>query len=161
MTAMTTATFPLDTLIACGNCGEAMALAQERQPRYVCPSDCGTPTLDASELNMAVVAQVLTSLITDDTFPAFREMVNRHIDEETRRNPDVNVDVLRNDDELRRLINEPKAIIGEAMRPYTENILCNFIERIEATAGTATIHYVMPLPGKLQQTIGLPEPLAK
>ena len=158
---MTTATFPLDTLIDCGNCGEALELVQGPEPRYVCPGDCGTPTLDASEFNMAVVAQVLGSLITEDTFPAFREMVNRYIDEEIQRNPGVNLEGLRNDDELHRLITEPKAIITEALRPYTENILCNFIERIEATAGTATIHYAVPLPGQLSQTISLPEPLTK
>ena len=129
--------------------------------RYVCPKDCGTPALDAPEFNTAVVAQVLTSLITEDTFPTFREMVYRHIDEEIQRNPDVNLDALRNDDELLKLISEPKAIITEAMRPYTENILCNFIERIEATAGTATIHYVTPLPGQTRQTIRLPELLTK
>ena len=158
---MTTATFPLDTLIDCGNCGVAMDLVQESEPQYVCPSTCGTPMIDAREFNMAVVAQVLNSLITEDTFPAFREMVNRQIDEEIQRAPNVNVDGLRNDDELHRLIKEPKAIMAEAMRPYTENILCNFIERIEATAGTVTIHYVMPLSGQTRQTIGLPELLTK
>ena len=161
MTAMTTTTFPLDTLVDCGNCGVSMDLVQGPEPRYVCPGNCGTPALAAPEFNMAVVAQVLNSLITEDTFPTFREMVNRCIDDEIQRNPDANVDGLRNDDELRRLINQPKAIIAEAMRPYTENILCNLIDRIEATAGTATIHYVMPLPGQTRQTIGLPELLTK
>ena len=138
-----------------------MDLAQEPEPRYVCLNDCGTPALDAAQFNLAVVGQALGSLITEETFPAFREMVNRHIDEETQRNPHVNLSGLRNDDDLRRLISEPKAIITEAMRPYTENILCNVIERIEATAVTATIHYVISLPGQARQTIGLPELLTK
>ena len=161
MTAMTTATFPLDTLIDCGNCGDAMDLVQEPKPRYTCPNDCGAPALDAAEFNMAVIAQVLGSLINEDTFSTFREMMNQHIDEETQRNPGVNLEALRNDDELHRLITEPKAIITESMRPYTENILCNVIKHIEATAGTATVHYVMPLPGQNRQTINLPELLTK
>ena len=162
MTIDTTQRFPLDHLLQCGRCGTPMHLEDGPDPAYVCtgkpaqPEACETPSLRAEALNRHLVGQVLSVIITDVTFDAFRAAVGGALAE-------AGHDPAEADELCQTAASVPEWLLTAGQAPEGGAVFDRFIDRIRIEPGTAEVEYKLPLPpgtpmaGKLGQTISLPE----
>ena len=158
----TASRFPLDNLLECGRCGTTMRLDGASEPRHTCKGQsdkanpCGTPPLRAVALNRLLIGEVMPVVITDSTFPAFRQAVGGALAKFPRQTQ-------WGYDELRRVAISPDWVMAEGQEADAAAVLTRFIDRIRVQPGSATVEYSMQLPagaplaGSLQQDISLPD----
>ena len=154
--------FPLDHLLQCGQCGAPMQLDDGPDPIYACTGrpdgadPCGTPALRAEDLNRRLLGQVMSVIITDRTFDAFKAAVGGALAE-------AGHDATEADDLVRKAASVPEWLMTREQAPEGGEVFGRFINRILVEPGTAEVEYKLPLPagtplaGKLVQTISLPE----
>ena len=164
MTIEALRSFPLDNLLQCSQCGAPMYLQTRPEPAYTCAGStdqaepCGAPALRAMDLNQHLLSQVLTVLITDSTFPAFRAEVGGALA--------IFGQELPEDEELHRNItSDPGWLMAAEQVVEAGAVLGRFIDRIQIRKGAALVEYRQPLPagspqaGRVRQDISLPESL--
>ena len=103
--------FPLDHLLECSQCRGPIHIGEGPDPVYTCAGrthqaePCGAPALRAAELNRLLPGQVMSVIITDSTFPAFREEVGGALAEVGQEPPE--------EDEIRRTATDPEWLLTE------------------------------------------------
>ena len=152
--------FPLDELLQCGQCGAPLHLADQV---YTCSGrpngtdPCTAPPLRAADLNRHLLSQVMSVIITDSTFAAFKAAVGGALGEAGHHDP------AEADDLIKNAATAPDWLMTAEQAPEGGEVWGRFIERIRVGPGAAEVEYRLPLPagtplaGKLGQTISLPE----
>ena len=138
--------FPLDNLLQCGQCGAPLHLEDGPDPAYACAgrSDrtepCGAPFLRAEDLNRHLLSQVMSVIITDSTFDAFKAAVGGALGEAGHHDP------AEADDLIKNAATAPDWLMTAEQAPEGGEVWGRFIERIRVGPGAAEIQYRLPLP---------------
>ena len=152
--------FPLDNLLQCGQCGTPLHLADQV---YTCSGGpngtdpCTAPPLRAADLNRHLLSQVMSVIITDSTFDAFKAAVGGDLGEAGHHDP------AEADDLIKNAATAPDWLMTAEQAPEGGEVFDRFIERIRVGPGAAEVEYRLPLPagtplaGRSGQTISLPE----
>ena len=137
--------------------------------RYIChnrlrkENSCGTPALQATDLNRLIIREVMSSVISDATSPAFQAQVNLALANAQRNVPETEREGPWDEETTRRRATDPTWTLLEDRAPEAGAILSKFIDSIQVGSGTAEVRYSVPLPegtplaGTFRQFITLPE----
>ena len=134
-------TFPLDTMLICGQCDKPMRINDGPEPRYVCKPECSTPSLRAGSVDMMLIGRILETILTPRNTAAVLRMANKELADET----DGQRSMTNRD--IEKLYKRPDLLVQTAGSTFeTRNLLSRFIEEIQIHSGRAVIRYSIPLP---------------
>ena len=154
--------FPLDHLLQCGQCGAALHLEDGQYQVYTCSGSpdqtepCGAPPLRAADLNRHLLSQVMSVIITDSTFDAFKAAVGGSLAEAGHDAAEAALLV-------GNAASVPEWLLTAEQAPEGGEVFGRVIERIRVQPGAAEVEYRLPLPAGTpladtsRQTISLPE----
>ena len=160
MNAPTSTTFPLDGLLICGQCGEPMRINDDLEPRYVCETECSTPSLRAGGVDMMLIGRVLETVLTPMNTATVLRTANKELAEES------GGQLTMTGRDIEELSKRPDLLVQAAgSASETQYFLSQFIKEIQVHAGRAVVRYSIPLPadsplaGMVNQEIELPPDL--
>ena len=134
-------TFPLDTLMICGQCNKPMRINDGPDPQYVCKPECSTPSLRAGSIDMMLIGRILETILTPKNTAAVLRAANKELADET----DGQRSMTNRD--IEKLNKRPDLLVQTAGNTFeTRNLLSRFIKEIQIHSGQAVIQYSIPLP---------------